>query len=542
MNIFDWIVIFAYMALVIGLAAYLTRKQKDTQDYYLAGKTIKWWQSGVSTMATQLGAISFVSAPAFVALKEGGGMKWLAYEFGVPLALIIVMMIIIPVLHQKNYISIYEYLEDRFDVGTRNLVSIFFQLGRGLATAVAVLAGGLILSTALSISVIQAILLVGVITVIYDVLGGIRVVILSDVLQMIIILAGLIICGGIALSITGWDAAWNTMGTERTQILDFKHWGFTSEGTYAFWPMLLGGFFLYASYYGTDQSQVQRELSVGNVDDVRKSLLVNALGRFPLVLMYTVMGIFVGAVFVMPESLTHIGSVLNMSTSSVTEILNNDPDRMMPMFILSYLPHGVIGFIFVAIMAALMSSLDSGINSLSAVTMKDFYQKYIKPTATEKHYLWASKFITFLWGTFCVVAAILFTVIGESTRHTTIVLINAIGSLLYGPILAAFLIGMLTKSINGAAIKTGIIIGVLSNIALWQFTDLSWMWWNMSGFLMTVLVTVIITFIKTASTGLSEINISTWLKDDISRLNWSCIYIFVFIYFFIILGLTYLME
>ena len=542
MNIFDWIVIFAYMALVIGLAAYLTRKQKDTQDYYLAGKTIKWWQSGASTMATQLGAISFVSAPAFVALKEGGGMKWLAYEFGVPLALIIVMMIIIPVLHQKNYISIYEYLEDRFDVGTRNLVSIFFQLGRGLATAVAVLAGGLILSTALSISVIQAILLVGVITVIYDVLGGIRVVILSDVLQMIIILAGLIICGGIALSITGWDAAWNTMGTERTQILDFKHWGFTSEGTYAFWPMLLGGFFLYASYYGTDQSQVQRELSVGNVDDVRKSLLVNALGRFPLVLMYTVMGIFVGAVFVMPESLTHIGSVLNMSTSSVTEILNNDPDRMMPMFILSYLPHGVIGFIFVAIMAALMSSLDSGINSLSAVTMKDFYQKYIKPTATEKHYLWASKFITFLWGTFCVVAAILFTVIGESTRHTTIVLINAIGSLLYGPILAAFLIGMLTKSINGAAIKTGIIIGVLSNIALWQFTDLSWMWWNMSGFLMTVLVTVIITFIKTASTGLSEINISTWLKDDISRLNWSCIYIFVFIYFFIILGLTYLME
>ena len=542
MNLTDWLVIAAYMALVVGLAAYLTRKQKDTQDYYLAGKTIKWWQSGASTMATQLGAISFVSAPAFVALKEGGGMKWLAYEFGVPLALIVVMMIIIPVLHRKNYISIYEYLEDRFDTGTRNLVSIFFQLGRGLATAVAVLAGGLILSTALTISVIQAILLIGIITVIYDVLGGIRVVILSDVLQMIIILAGLVICGGMALSIVGWDAAWSTMGAERTQILDFKHWGLTPGGTYAFWPMLFGGFFLYASYYGTDQSQVQRELSVGNVDDVRKSLLVNALGRFPLVLLYTVMGILVGAVFMMPENFAHIGSAMNVSASSVTEILNNDPDRMVPMFILSYLPHGIIGFLFVAIMAALMSSLDSGINSLSAVTMKDFYQKYIKPDADEKHYLWVSKFITFLWGTFCVVAAILFTVIGESTRHTTIVLINAIGSLLYGPILAAFLIGMLTKSIKGAAVKTGIIIGALFNIILWQFTEISWMWWNLSGFVTAVIVTFSFALITSATAGFPKIDISTYLKDESSKLNWKVIYGLVVVYFFLIIGIAYLIE
>ena len=542
MNMIDWLVIVAYMAMVVGLAAYLTRKQKDIQDYYLAGKKIKWWQSGASTMATQLGAISFVSAPAFVALKEGGGMKWLAYELGVPLALILVMMIIIPVLHRKNYISIYEYLEDRFDTGTRNLVSIFFQLGRGLATAVAVLAGGLILSTALSISVIQAILLVGIITIIYDVLGGIRVVILSDVLQMIIILVGLIICGGMALSIVGWDAAWNTMGAERTQILDFKHWGFSADSTYAFWPMLFGGFFLYASYYGTDQSQVQRELSVGNVDDVRKSLLVNAFGRFPLVLLYTVMGILVGAVFVMPESLTHIGLALNMDASAISEILSNDPDRMVPIFILSYLPHGVIGFLFVAIMAALMSSLDSGINSLSAVTMKDFYQKYIKPDAQENHYLWVSKFITFIWGAFCVTAAILFTVIGESTRHTTIVLINAIGSLLYGPILAAFLIGMLTKGINGSAVKTGIIIGALSNIALWQFTGISWMWWNLSGFVITILVALIFTLVGTAVAGFPQIDISSYIKNDTSKLNWRVIYLFVIVYFFIILGVTYLIE
>ena len=160
MNFLDWLVILIYIVGIIGFALYLTRSQKDTEDYYLGGRKIKWWQSGASTMATQLGAISFISAPAFVAMKEGGGLKWLCYEFGVPLALILVMAIIIPTLHQHHYVSIYEYLEKRFDSGTRSLVSFFFQLGRGLATAVSVLAGGLILSTALSISTASAIILV----------------------------------------------------------------------------------------------------------------------------------------------------------------------------------------------------------------------------------------------------------------------------------------------------------------------------------------------------------------------------------------------
>ncbi len=542
MNYLDWLVITIYFAIIVGLALYFTRKQKNTQDYYLAGKKIKWWQSGASTMATQLGAISFVSAPAFVALKEGGGLKWLAYEFGVPLALILVMAIIIPVLHHRNYISIYEYLEERFDPGTRSLVSLFFQLGRGLATAVAVLAGGLILSTALNISTIQAILLIGIITVIYDVLGGIRVVILSDFLQMVIIILGLLICGGAALAIVGWESAWAGFPTERLVILDFKHWGLTPEGTYSFWPMLIGGFFLYASYYGADQSQVQRELTVGTVDDVRKSLIVNALGRFPLVLMYCTMGVLVGAVIALPESHSQIATAMQMDASSVTQTLQNDPDRMVPMFILSYLPHGIIGFIFVAIMAALMSSLDSGINSLSAVTMKDFYQRYMKIEANEKHYLWVSKFITFLWGTFCVCVAILLSVFGEATRQTTIVLINAVGSLLYGPILAAFLMGMLTKSINGMAVKVGIISGIVMNLFLWLWAPISWMWWNLTGFLMSLLIAFLYSIISEKALISFKLDYSVIADIESSRINWLLIYKFVVFYFFLLLAFTYLIE
>ncbi|MFQ5772427.1 MAG: sodium/solute symporter [bacterium] len=474
----DWLVIIAYMILIVGIALYLTRSQHDLEDYYLAGKTVKWWQSGTSTMATQLSAVSFVSAPAFVALKDGGGLKWLCYEFGIPLALILVMAIIIPTFHRRNYISIYEYLEERFDSGTRTLVSLLFQLGRGLATAVAVLAGGLILSTALAISTTSAIILIGVVTVIYDVLGGIRVVILSDVLQMMIIVVGIVICGGVALYLVGWNTGITSLAQERFQILDFKHWGVSAEGSYAFWPMLIGGIFLYASYYGCDQSQVQRELTVGNVDNVRKSLLVNVFGRFPLVLLYCFMGIFIGAVLASPGALSHVASVMNLDVSTVNQMLQKDPDRMVPIFIFSYLPPGIIGFIFVAIMAALMSSLDSGLNSLSAVTMRDFYQKYIKPDANPKYYLRTSKIITLFWGIFCLTAAVFLANSGGATQHTTIVLINAVGSLLYGPILAAFLLGMLTKWSTATGVKMGIAAGILVNIYLWIFTPVSWLWWN----------------------------------------------------------------
>jgi len=542
MNYLDWLVILIYTVGIIGFAVYLTRSQKDTEDYYLGGRKIKWWQSGASTMATQLGAISFISAPAFVAIKEGGGLKWLCYEFGVPLALILVMAIIIPTLHKNHYTSIYEYLEKRFDGSVRSLVSFLFQLGRGLATAVAVLAGGLILSTALSISTAWAIILLGLITVIYDALGGIRVVILSDVLQMIIIIAGLLICAGVALDIVGWQTSWASLSPKRFEILDFKHWGLTSEGAYAFWPMLIGGFFLYASYYGCDQSQVQRELSVGGVDDVRKSLMVNALGRFPLVLLYSVMGVFVGAVIIQPHAIAQIADKMEIGQAAVAQVLNDDPDRMLPMFILSYLPHGVIGFIFVAIMAALMSSLDSGLNSLSAVTMKDFYQRYWKPHAEEKHYLIASKIITLIWGIFCVVAALVFTAFGDATRHTTIVLINAIGSLLYGPILAAFLIGMFTKRIGPNALKIGIAAGIAANIILWIFTPVSWLWWNMTGFL----AMLIASFLAAMYFGFRKRDVphSTIRKyiEDPSKINWRRIYKYVVLYFFFIVLVCWLIE
>ncbi|NIM18681.1 MAG: sodium/solute symporter [Candidatus Latescibacteria bacterium] len=490
MTIFDWMVIAGYFAGLVVLAFVFGRGHHNLSDYYLAGRKIRWWQSGLSTMATQLGAISFVSAPAFVALKENGGLKWLCYEFGVPLGILFVIIWIIPRLHQGRYVSIYEYLEQRFDRSTRALVSMLFQLGRALATAVSVLAGGLILSTALPLSTSEAILLIGAVTVIYDALGGMKIVIISDVFQMSIIFAGILICGIAALSLAGWGNAWGALSPDRLRILDFSRWGTSSGGEYAFWPMTIGGIFLYASYYGCDQSQVQRELSVGTIRNVKRSLLFNAFSRFPIVLLYCLMGVFIGAVFANPEHVSSMAAQLDTDIKGIMNVLQDDPDRMVPMFILAFLPAGVVGLIFVSIMSALMSSLDSAINSLSAVTMQDFYRTYFKPRASERHYLIVSKGLTVFWGAFCVLVALNFAHAAEATRQTTIVLINAVGSLLYGPVLAAFFIGMATRSVSPIQVKVGVITGIIVNIGLWRLTDISWLWWNFIGFMVVFVIAV----------------------------------------------------
>jgi Na+/proline symporter len=149
MESLDYLLVGLYVVFLIGMGVYLNRRQQSAEDYYVGGRTVAWWASGTSTMATQLGTISFVSAPAFVALKdvkEGGGLGWLTYEFGVPLALIFIMMYLIPTYHRARVISIYEYLRKRFDPSTQVYVAVLFQISRGLATGVAVYTVGFVVA------------------------------------------------------------------------------------------------------------------------------------------------------------------------------------------------------------------------------------------------------------------------------------------------------------------------------------------------------------------------------------------------------------
>ncbi|HSC77405.1 MAG TPA: sodium/solute symporter, partial [Candidatus Acidoferrales bacterium] len=444
------------------------------------------------------------------------GLGWLAYEFGVPLALIFTMAVLIPIYHRARVISIYEYLKKRFDASTQVYVSLLFQLSRGLAAGVAVYTIGFVIAIFFGevdpARVWPYVVAVGVVTVFYDALGGIRAVIWSDVVQMSIIFLGVLALtyeaytelGGLAplLRVYAEDA-------ERFRILQFE-WGYGDGQTYAFWPMLLGGFFLYISYYGCDQSQVQRELSVGCTDDVKRSLLLNAFGRFPVVFFYSVMGLFIGSLALLRPGFREM-------------IPPGHPDWMVPLFIVNYLPAGLVGLLLIAVLAAGMSSLDSALNSMSACTMRDIYQPYVRPNAGERHYLIASKLFTVFWGVITLLFSFFVPYIGD----TVIEAINKVGSLLYAPIFAAFFLGILTRWATPLGAKLGVTAGILINLYLWLgVPQLSWLWWNVTGMVVAVTTAFVVSKARPAESKTVPLE-----PESPARINWPLRYGLIIVYF-----------
>lgn len=433
-------------------------------------------------MATQLSAVSFVSVPAFVARAEGGGLRWLAFEFGLPLGIGAVLVLLVPVFTDRWPISIYHYLERRVGSSTRRLVSGLFLISRGLATGVIVLTGGLVVATALDVNLAAAIVLVALLTLAYDLIGGMRVVILSDVLQMGIILVGLLACGGVAVSMVGWESALGSLSPERYRILLWSDYGLRGGTDYGVWPMFFGGMFLYAAYYGCDQSQMQRELSTQDVSELRGSLLFNALGRFPVVLTYCLVGVAVGAVVSVHGHAAEMATELGMGTDEFTQLLEQDPDRMLPAFILTYLPPGVVGLLFAGLIAALMSSLDSAVNSLSAVTVQDQLDHFFPELKQRIGELTLSRMTTCFWALFALTVALIFGYAGDTTRQTVVELINQVGSVMLGPILGAFVLAVLREDPDPFSVNCAVILGLGVSVSLWLLTwqtsfHLSWLWW-----------------------------------------------------------------
>lgn len=214
-----------------------------------------------------------------------------------------------------------------------------------------------------------------------------------------------------------------------------------------------------------------REISAKSLIEGQKSLVLNGFARFPIVLSYCAMGLFIGTYYYLHPDLMKM-------------IPESRPDLMAPIFILNTLPHGIIGFLFVAILAAAMSSLDSMLNSLSATTMNDFLLPWFKKKGKTKDatILLYSRLTTIFWGLF----AICFAFFTESISESIIVAINKIGSLFYGSIAAAFAVGTMTKRAGGLSVRVGIVVGVLFNFILWKFAPgVSWLWWNAAGFIMT---------------------------------------------------------
>ncbi|WP_173917584.1 sodium:solute symporter [Halobacillus sp. Marseille-Q1614] len=452
----DYSILIVYILGVAVIGAMFGKDQKTTKDYFLGGRSIPWWAIGLSVMATQASAITFIGAPGW---GYEGGLERLIMYLNVPLAIAFLIVTIVPFFYRTEVYTAYEYLEKRFDVKTRSFAAFLFLVARGLATGVVLYAPALVLSVVTGWDIAFTIILMAVLAVGYTVLGGISAVIWTDVIQMFVLWLGAIISMIVIFTKVpgGWDQIVSTASS--AGLLEPLNWSMDLSVEYSVWAGVIGGFFLHIAYFGTDQSQIQRVLTSKSIKESKLSLLLTGVLIVPQMLLFLFIGILLYVFY-------QFNGNPNVS----------DLNELFPMFVVNELPAGISGLIIAGVFAAAMSSLDSGLNSLSAVTIRDFYSKFFKKNASQEHYLKASRWATLLWGAYATVFAFFVANLGP-----VIEAINKIGSLFNGALLGVFLLALFTRRTNGTGAFAGLIAGMVSVWAVTQFFTISFLYNNIVG-------------------------------------------------------------
>ena len=462
MSSIDWFVLIGTISFIVIYGVYKTRKFNTIKDHLRGGESANWLTVGLSVMATQASAITFLSTPG-QAFDEG--MGFVQFYFGLPLAIIVICMVFIPIYHKLKVYTAYEYLEQRFDRKTRTLASILFLVQRGLAAGITIFAPAIILSTILGWDLRILIFTIGTLVIIYTVSGGTKAVSITQKQQMFVIMSGMVIAFVLILNSLPENINFNNalklagIGG-KMEIVDFS---FDIEKKYTFWSGITGGFFLALSYFGTDQSQVQRYLSGKSVKESQLGLMFNAVLKIPMQFFILLTGVMVFVFFQFndtpinfnPQVTNYLEEVQNEDYLIEKEkfislrqekkdlqlkyIQNNDPlnaystdkkiaelhtqereirqkvkaitneiapssvetndlDYIFIFFILNYLPKGLIGLLLAVILSAAMSSTASELNALSTTTVIDLYKRNHIVKKSDNHYLNASKWFTVMWG------------------------------------------------------------------------------------------------------------------------------------------------
>lgn len=470
----DWIVIAVYLLLMLVGASWLGRRQKSRKDYYLADNKLPSWTLATSILATQCSTNSLLGAPAFVGFVIGGGMIWLQYELAVPLAMLALCFLFLPI-KRSGAISIYAFLENRLGRESRLLASGCFLVFRGVATGVTLYGVASIVELITGLPFLYSALILMGVTIAYDVLGGMKAVVISDVVQMALLLGAVLIA--LVWLMDPLTTHYAELG-ERTDAL-VNDWGF-SGNNYGFWPMLFGGLFLYTAYYGCDQSQAQRLLSAADDKSTQRVLMLNGLFRFPLVLAYCTLGLGLAAYALQQTDFV----------ASLPKTLSGDPNfnLVFPSYVLREFAPGMAGLVIVGLFAAAMSSIDSALNSLSASTLEDFGGKL--KVQSERQFFLYSKFLTFVWGIF----ALVFSFQVERIAPTVLEAINKVGSLANGPLLALFCIAIFSPAMGQRAAISGFVVGLLgTGLVSLVAPSISWLWWNPIGFCLCWFAAMLVT-------------------------------------------------
>ena len=547
MSNLDFFVFSSILLFIAFYGIYKNYQNKNLKSYILGDKSFNWTTIGLSVMATQASAITFISTPG---QGYAEGMSFIQNYFGMPIALIVVSIFFIPRYYGSKVFTAYEYLEERFDLKVRTLTSFFFLLQRGFQSGVTIYAPSIVLTSILGWDMIPTVIFVGLLVVLYTVIGGSRAVSYTQKYQMFIILFGLVITFYYLNSYI-YNQITVTKSFDLIKLFDKNNalsFSIDPQEKYTIWTGLLGGFFLSLSYFGTDQSQVSRYINAKNIKESRIGLMFNAILKIPFQFFILYLGILLFIFYNInyppinfndnlieyqsknnPELLESINTKSKIIFEEKKELImdkelngnlillkdqelidsrkqlkNNaldsgfsyerpETDFIFLHFILNYLPQGLIGLIIALILSAAMSSTSAEISALSAITTIDIYKRFINKTKNDKNDVFMSRIFTLGWGIISILYALFF-----AQKENLIESINIIASLLYGNVLGIFLIAFFLNKIKSGNVFFGSILSQITIFIMYFILgkSIGYLWFNLIGTMLTCIFSIIFYYIS----------------------------------------------
>jgi SSS family solute:Na+ symporter len=540
MTTFDWFVMVATMIAIPSYGLWRGRGGSTTTHYLLAGKTMPWYAMGLSIMATQASAITFI---ATTGQAYADGMRFVQFYFGLPIAMVILSATAVPVFHKAGVYTAYEYLERRFDARTRALAGLVFLIQRGAAVGFSFYAPAIVMSVIFGWNDRLTTLIIGIVCVLYTTKGGVPAVTWTDVMQMLVIFAGLILAlitvvSLMPQSVNFSDAVYLAGAVGKLNAVDTRlDW----DNRYNLWSGLLGGAFLALGYFGCDQSQVQRYLSGKSVAQSKLSLLFNAGAKVPMQFFILFVGamVFVFYLFAEPPVLFQKTAMAAISSepgyrdvqtrfdaawqqreraayalngarkqrdpsqlsSSVAEYRAaqkevddarasgirlyeksqgqpgfNDTNYIFLSFVTRYFPIGMVGLVIAVILNAAMTSSSGELNSLATVSVMDIYRRFVRAEETDRHYLLVSRLFTAVWGGWAVVFAQYAKNLGSLVEA-----VNQVGSYFYPVLLGVFILAFFFDRVRGGAAFWAMLTGEAIIVVCALFTHIAFLWFNVIG-------------------------------------------------------------
>ena len=539
MNRLDYIVLFATILAIPLYGIWRTYNHPNLREYLKGDKTIRWGTIGLSVMATQAGPITFLSMPG---QAYESGIGFIQNYFGQPFALIVVCAVFVPIYQRLRVYTAYEYLGQRFDQKTRLLGAFLFLVQRGIAGGITIYAPAIILSALLGWDLNLTIWLAGGFVIAYTVVGGTKIVSLTQRYQIMVILVGMALAFAIAVHRLPADLTFaNALSIAgKMGKLEAVNFSLDPNTRYTIWSGILGGFFLSLSYFGADQSQVQRYLAGGSLRASRIGLIFNAIVKVPMQFLILLLGamVFLFYQFEKPplffnqptyqRAIEHgYGHELNalqtqfddvftrkrdaiqaMSVASaadspaLTEQVRDldaqaralrdntrkvlvqsganpkskDSDYVFITFVLQHLPHGVVGLLIAVIFCATMSATSAVLNALGSTTVVDFYRPLIQPKASDHHYVVATRWLTAAWGLVAIAVASFASLVENLIEAG-----NILGSVFYGSVLGLFLVAFFLRTVRGSAVFFAGLIAQAVVLALFFTLSISYLWYNVIG-------------------------------------------------------------